>query len=409
MLLKNKFEKRIKNFIMQNYKFLLLFASFSVVFLAALSFFSYSIVNTAYSTLSNYIIKERNNENSLYSYAEVISDSGKDYGQFFYSADDAPGVALKRNNDTFFTPLNELDENRFEVQFDGNNYETSFVLATQWNFIDNHYGFELICGEIENISNTNGVYITKDFALQLILPLGEDKCDVLLDKEIKCENKRFKIKGVINSTTIQKFERLLGSSFIVSSYINNTSTFDKLKYSFLMHGDFTSTYAIIFGVESSIKNTNKMTSYYFNWNGSSFYLGDIQSHKTSLFNSNKLPTISLSSITLLLLFIGLLIFVLYSKHKNKSFFPTSLSSKYYPTIYLAFLISTLSLLIYYLITRSLGAIVIDNSLKCFYDPIAFSVVSVIWCFISAILLLLFKADHKKQKLIRDNIYFEVNI
>lgn len=407
--MKNKYKKQINSFIRQNHKFLLLFASFSIVFLIALSFSSYSIVNTTYSALSNYIIKERNKENSLYSYAEVKFDNGKDYGQFFYSADDAPGVALKRNNDTFFTPLNELDENCFEVQFEENDYETSFILSTQWNFINNHYGFELICGEIENISRTNGVYITKDFALQLILPFGEDKYDIVLNKEIKCGSKIFKIKGVIDSATIQKFERLLGSSFIVSSYINNTSTFNKLKYSFLMHGDFTSTYAIIFSVESSIKNTNKMESYYFNWNGSSFYLGDIQNLKTSSFNSNRLLTISLSTILLLLLFIGLLVFVLYSKHKNGSFFPTSLSSKYNPTIYIAFLIATLLLLIYYLITKALGTIVIANSLKCFYDPTAFSVVLIIWCVISVTLLLLFKSDYKKQKLVRDNIYFEVNI
>jgi succinate dehydrogenase hydrophobic anchor subunit len=409
MLMKNKYGKQIKIFIKQNYKFLLLFASFSIVFLFALSFFSYSIVNTTYSALSNYIIKERNKEDSLYSYAEVKFENGKDYGQFFYSVDDATGVALKRNNDTFFTPLNELDENRVEVQFDGNNYETSFVLSTQWDFTSNHYGFELICGEIENISRTNGVYITKEFALQLILPLGEDKCDIVLNKEIKYGSKVFEIKGVIDSATIQKFERLLGSSFIVSSYMNNTSTFNKLKYSFLMHGDFTSTYAIIFSVESTIKNTSKIESYYFNWNGSKFYLGDIQNLKTSSFNSNRLLAISLSTIILLLLCIGLLVFIIYSKRKNGLFFPASLSSKCSPTIYLAFLIVTFLLLIYYLITRALGTIIIANSFKCFYDPKAFSVVLIIWCAISVALLLLFKSDYKKRRLVRDNIYYEVNI
>ena len=98
--MKNKYGKQIKIFIKQNYKFLLLFASFSIVFLLH-CLFSYSIVNTTYSALSNYIIKERNKEDSLYSYAEVKFENGKDYGQFFYSVDDATGVALKRNNDTF--------------------------------------------------------------------------------------------------------------------------------------------------------------------------------------------------------------------------------------------------------------------------------------------------------------------
>ena len=381
----------------------------SILVTVTSSLFFHSISNTSCSSITNLIIKERNNEKSAFSYGEVVSESGKDYGQFYYYADDLPGVALKRNNDTFFVTQNETGGTDVPVDFENISIQTTFVLATQWDFTDNHYGFQLKCGQLENISKTNGIYVTEFLANQLLLFKSETEYDSLIEQSLFYKGKSYKILGVIDTKTISDFNVLIGDNFVVSSYSSNTSIFDKLKYSFIMRGDFTSTYAIVFNIERALKGYPLLKSYYFNWNGESFYLGTIQQNKNDTVNKRNGIVIGISGFALLAILSAYITFLIRSKHKNGMFFPPSFLNSYRPTMYLCFIFSLLIFFVNFVITRAMGYFLLDNVLINVYDPKAFALCLFFCVAFTFITLLLFDKDKNFTDKRLKYSYYEVNV